>query len=186
MLEQLQAWDTEWLLAMNQCRSFFLDVCMPLLSNKYFWFPFYGSLLVYMGYRHHWTTAVSLLVFAGLAAGLADLISVHGFKEVFERPRPCRREDLQGALTLLNNRCGSGFGFVSSHAANHFALAVVIGGYFKKQRLWQLLLLLWAAAIAYSRVYLGVHYPFDVITGAALGAIIGWGTLQLRNRIYPM
>jgi len=112
----------------------------------------------------------------GVLIALSDLSSVHFFKNVFERLRPCHDPELIDRVHLVNGECGGAFGFVSSHAANCFALAVflvkILG---KAYRHFTPLILLWAAVVAYSRIYLAVHFPGDVLCGALLGTIIGFG-----------
>jgi undecaprenyl-diphosphatase len=114
------------------------------------------------------------MAFVALLIFMSDQISVHFFKEVFQRLRPCHEPDFIGMVHLVKGNCGGQFGFVSSHATNTFALAVflsfVLG---KKFKYFIPLILLWAAVISYSRIYLGVHYPGDVIAGAILGASLG-------------
>ncbi len=113
---------------------------------------------------------------------LSDQISSTVVKPFFERIRPCNDPVMQSGLRLLLDGCGAGYSFTSSHATNHFALAVYltftlrtwIGRY-----AW--ILFLWAATIAYAQVYAGVHYPLDVIGGALLGSAIGYWTSRFFN-----
>ena len=96
-------------------------------------------------------------------------------KNYFQRLRPCHEPTLEGLVHLVNNKCGGKFGFVSSHASNHFALAVFLSILYKNTyKYFPLLIFLWAAIIAYSRIYLGVHYPGDVIGGAISGILFGF------------
>jgi len=105
---------------------------------------------------------------------IADKISVHLFKDIFERLRPCYNLEIAKQVHTIDGYCGGQFGFVSSHAANSFALAIFSGFLFKKQYKYTLIImLLWAVLVSYSRIYVGVHYPADVIVGALLGSSIG-------------
>lgn len=105
---------------------------------------------------------------------LSDQLSVHAFKNVIHRLRPCHNPEIQSIVHLLNGRCGGSYGFVSSHAANVFALAMFLYLFFRaKINRFGIWIFAWAAVVAYSRVYAGVHYPGDIIVGALLGAGIG-------------
>jgi undecaprenyl-diphosphatase len=96
------------------------------------------------------------------------------FKDTVQRLRPCHAPDLQGLVHLVNGHCGGLYGFVSSHAANHFAIATFMTGMLQRRPRWAAAVLyIWAALIGYSRIYLGAHYPGDVIVGAMYGALIG-------------
>lgn len=111
---------------------------------------------------------VVLLIF------LSDQTSVKLFKEVFQRLRPCHNPEIVDLVHLVT-RCGGQYGFVSSHAANTFALAMFMGLILKKHIPYFLLgLLCWATIVSYSRVYVGVHYVSDIFVGALLGMLIGY------------
>jgi len=115
-----------------------------------------------------------VVLFLGLLFLISDQSSVRLFKNVFERLRPCHNPNLEGMVHLVNG-CGGKFGFVSSHATNCFALAIFSGLLFKNHYKYMMILMLfWAALVSYSRVYVGVHYPGDIIGGAVLGSIIGF------------
>ena len=105
---------------------------------------------------------------------ISDQVSVHAFKNVFLRFRPCHDPELEGLVHIVNGKCGGEFGFYSSHASNHFALAVFLSFIFRgRLRFFTPVILLWAGVISYSRIYLGVHFPFDVLAGAIAGTVIG-------------
>ncbi len=171
--------DRQLFLIINGCYSPFLDFIMFWLSDKYIWIPLYAillTLLIKENPRHWWLVllAVALLV------TLTDQVSVKLFKDVFLRLRPCHDPLLDGYARVLNGHCGGAYGFVSSHAANTFGLAVFVGSMLKSRFKWMLwALLLWAAMISYSRVYLGVHFPGDVLVGGMVGALIGFGVYRL-------
>ncbi len=127
--------------------------------------------------------------FIGLLILIADQTSVHLFKNVFERLRPCKNPEILN-LVHVTGGCGGKFGFVSSHATNSFALAVFIGILLKKHyKLFFPAMLFWAGIVAYSRVYVGVHYPGDILGGTILGSIVGvvvFWLMKLLNRQFNL
>jgi undecaprenyl-diphosphatase len=109
-----------------------------------------------------------------LLISISDQLSVRAFKYVFERPRPCHEADLQPLIHLAAGRCGGAFGFVSSHAANSFALATFIWILLRGIYRWTGYVMFgYAVLVSYSRVYLGVHYPGDILAGGLLGVLAG-------------
>ena len=149
------------------------------ISGSKSWIPMYAVIVAYIIYKQRWKSIITL-IFIALLVTLADQISVHGFKEVFQRLRPCHNPGLQDIVHIVNNKCGGKFGFVSSHAANTFAVAFFLSKLIK-YRYFSLFIFTWAAIVSYSRIYLGVHYPFDVLGGAFLGVFIGYLTYKLYN-----
>ncbi|MEJ6736841.1 MAG: phosphatase PAP2 family protein [Flavobacteriales bacterium] len=143
-----------------------------MVTGRDFWIPFVLGLLFLAYLRVGWRV-VYVLLFLVLAMALADQISVKLFKEVFERLRPCHNPRITDLVHTVNGHCGGKFGFVSSHASNSFALAVFAGLLFKKKFKFVLpVMLFWASLVSYSRIYVGVHFPLDIICGGILGAII--------------
>jgi undecaprenyl-diphosphatase len=117
---------------------------------------------------------------------LSDTTSSNLIKKNVRRLRPCNDVEMQDRIHE-RVRCGGGYSFTSSHAANHFAAAVFLIGVFGLSGRWQQKALLgWAAAIAVSQVYVGVHYPLDVTCGALLGVAIGWWTLRTWRRFFDL
>ncbi len=175
MIEQLIAWDKELMLFLNGLHSPFFDPIMYWLSDRFIWIPLY-LFLIFLIIRQYRKETWFIIIAVGFLIALSDLSSVHLFKDVFERLRPCHDSEISAKLHLINGECGGQFGFVSSHAANVFAIALfmvkILG---KTMRYFTPLILFWAAIVSYSRIYLGVHFPGDVICGALLGAAIGIG-----------
>jgi undecaprenyl-diphosphatase len=172
--ERLDAIDREAFLAINGPHSHALDVVMEAASEMVLWFPLYGFFLWLIIKRHGDKPLLWSLPLIALMILCSDKGSVMLFKETVQRLRPCHEPSLSGLVHLVYKDCGGRFGFVSSHASNHFAIALFMIGVLGAKPRWALGALLgWAMLIAYSRVYLGVHYPGDVLVGGLYGATIG-------------
>ena len=178
MIEQLVQWDIAFFLSLNKWHSPLWDQVMWFISAKESWYPVYAVILFFIFRKQKYYGFVTL-VFIALLITLADQLSVHAFKEVFERLRPCHTPQLQGLVHTVNGKCGGQYGFVSSHASNFFALATFLAFYFQRRYLSMLFFIL-AAIVGYSRIYLGVHFPLDVICGGLLGVTVG----VLVNTLY--
>jgi undecaprenyl-diphosphatase len=173
ILNTLNSWDTSLFLFLNGDYGDFWDFIMWWASDKYIWIPLY-ALFLYALWRQYKRNIWVIIVFVALLIFLSDQISVHFFKDVFQRLRPCHEPGLEGMVHIVNNKCGGQYGFYSSHASNIFAVATFVISLFKKKNLYIIsLVFFWAASIAYSRVYLGVHYPGDVLAGGIAGSILG-------------
>ena len=190
MLEQLLHIDTEILLAINGWHAPWADRLMWIISAKATWIPLYLLLLggLYWRYRQPAPTTVKwlqrvpagivMIVVLCLAVGLADFISSGILKGCVARPRPSRVPELEGVLHLVDNYRSGRFGFVSSHAANTMTIALLFSLIWRN-KIATCGLMLWVAANCYSRMYLGVHYPGDILGGLIVGASValvayGW------------
>lgn len=178
-----------------------LDQWMFMKVNSGFTNPFFDSLFPFMRYPLNWAPLYLFLgVFAVLnyknkglwwilffitTIALTDMTGNYLFKQIFKRIRPCGDPDFFYQVRLLVNHCSVGYSFVSNHAANHFGLAAF---FFLTTRpllkKWAWIAFTWAGLIAYSQVYVGIHYPFDVIVGALLGLVFGTVTGTLFNKRY--
>ncbi|MFN8309067.1 MAG: phosphatase PAP2 family protein [Chitinophagales bacterium] len=142
-----------------------LDWLAPLIRNKNTWIPFYVVACIFL-YKRNKKEALQLVLLTVVAVVFTDVIS-NNLKHAFHRLRPCA----VGEGRLLLKQCSNSFSFTSNHAANHFAIAVMVSLWFRQTAL-TFALLVWAAVIAFSQVYVGLHYPADVTAGAALGVLV--------------
>jgi membrane-associated phospholipid phosphatase len=157
------------------------DQIMPWIRTSINWFPLYIVLLAFIIYK--WKkSAWKWVLLAAVNVTLTDQISSSIFKPFFQRLRPCVDPALMHKSRLLLEHCSGGFSFTSSHAANHFGIAIFIimtlQPLFKNYRF---LFLIWAAMIAYAQVYVGVHYPLDIIGGSCIGILVGYFNGKLFN-----
>ncbi len=160
----------------------FLDNLMPWWRSKYTWIPFYVLLVLFVAYKYR-IKAIYLVLAMAISVGVSDIISSKVIKNSVKRLRPCKNPQLKNDVKLLV-RCGSGYSFTSSHATNHFTLAVfLLFTFCRRFKFLRLPLLLWAASIAFGQVYVGVHYPLDVMFGALLGTFIGWSLARLYRAL---
>ena len=180
--------DIELLLAINGFHTEFLDSWMWNITQKSTWIVLYVAMLAVLIIRYHDNNTPPLrswlritLVFVGFAACVLLSDQLSGIiKHAMERPRPTHEAALSGVLNIVNGYRGGRYGFPSAHAANTFSAAllfVLITGDWKNTAA----LMTWVGLNCYSRVYLGVHYPSDILGGLALGTIIAlgvYGTLR--------
>jgi membrane-associated phospholipid phosphatase len=158
-----------------------LDDVLPYWRSMYFWIPFYAFLIAYLTMNFGKKGWIYLLAVV-LTIAAADQMSSRVIKKTVKRVRPCNDENLKTQVKLLV-RCGSGYSFTSSHAANHFAVAFfLILTLFKNHKNLKTIVLCWAASVAIGQVYVGVHYPSDILGGAILGGLIGWGMAFLYKK----
>lgn len=183
MIETLLHWDTELFLALNGVHNSILDFLMFWASNKLIWIPLYLFFLYLLIKNYKWKT-IGIFISILVLITLADQLSVHLFKNIFQRLRPCHEPDLEGLIHLINGKCGGRFGFVSSHATNTFALAVFLIHFLgSRYKYFTVAILVWATVVAYSRIYLGVHYPGDVIVGTAFGSLLAFLIFNLYKKL---
>ena len=173
--------DTRAFLWLNNLGVPSLDGIMNAVSGNLLWAPLYAVLIYLLSRRYGWKGTLWLLLGIVLLITLTDQGSVHLFKDVFQRLRPCHEPDLQGLFRLAKaSGCGGSYGFVSSHAANTAGLAVFVGCLLQSRRALGLLLA-WSVLISFSRIYLGVHYPLDVIMGMVFGTMVGYAVFRVAD-----
>ena len=194
MLKQLIHIDTEVLLAINGWHAPWADTLMWIISAKATWIPLYVLLigLLIWRYRQPVPTAVKwlqrvpacvvMIVVIALAVGAADFIASGILKEWVARPRPSRVPELEGVLHLVNGYKSGRYGFVSSHAANTMACTLLFSLIWRN-KIATCGLMLWVAANCYSRMYLGVHYPLDILGGLTVGALVAVGAFALLRSL---
>ena len=183
MLERLIHIDTEVLLAINGWHAPWADTLMWIISARVTWIPLYLLLMGLLVWRFHKPVSTSIkwlqkvpacvvmIVMLGLAVGVADFIASGILKDLVARPRPTRVPELEGVLHLVNGYKSGIYGFVSSHAANTMALALLFSLIWRN-KIATIGLMLWVAVNCYSRMYLGVHYPTDILGGLIVGSLV--------------
>lgn len=172
MLEYLNDIDSDALLAVNGLHDIFQDSFWWLVSAK--WSSALLLLaLLWILFRQKRLHAVLVLGMLALAVLMADQVSSGLIKHLVERLRPTHDPSLESMVHVVNGYRGGLYGFVSSHAANAFAVATLLS-FITRQRLVAFSLFAWALLQCYSRMYLGVHYPGDILGGIAVGMLAGW------------
>ncbi len=186
MMEELIKIDHHLFHAINTGLSnAFFDWLMPILRNKAVWIPLYVFILVFFIKKYR-LEGFYLILFFAAAVGIADYGSASLIKPFVRRDRPCQEVGFK-AQVITRVDCGSGKSFPSSHASDHFAMAIFMITIFYKK--WKPIIpigILWAGAISFAQVYVGVHFPADVISGMLIGAFIGFLVARLLMKSVPL
>ncbi len=176
-MEFLNHFDKELFLFLNSFHSPLWDYFFWFFSGTIVWIPLYVSVL-YVVIKQMGIKSIWIIVAIALTITLCDQIASGFFKPYFERLRPSHDPELKNIVYLLNGFKAGKFGFISSHAANSFGLATLISLLFKRR--WLIFFFfVWAVVNSYSRIYLGLHYPGDILVGAIVGIISGWLSFKL-------
>lgn len=171
-MDYLDSFDKWLFLVLNGINHPVFDDLMFAISNRFIWIPLY-AILAYLILRKYKGSVVYIFVAVAILITLSDQLAFHMFKEVFERLRPCHDPEIKDMVHLVNGHCGGQYGFLSSHASNSFALAWFLGPILNSEgKYWRSGLILWAIVVSYSRIYLGVHFPLDILAGCILGILI--------------
>ena len=169
MREAINQLDTTFFLWLNGLNAPWLDPIMVWVTERNHWFPLYALLVGWIIYRYRKET-IGLLLTIIAAVAMGDQLSSSVLKPLTHRLRPCHVPALQKLIHHILD-CGGQYGFVSSHAATTFALATSLWLLFGQRHPWVRWTFVWAALISYSRIYVGVHYPIDVLAGTGVGVL---------------
>ncbi len=179
MLQELLQLDKEFFLYLNGLGSPQWDTFFLFISHKLSALPLYILLLVLSYQKFGLKRTLILLVTVALLITATDQLS-NFFKYGVARLRPCHDPEISTVMRLVKSYCGGQYGYISAHATNSFAVAVFFGSILKSSlRGIGVFLVFWAALVAFSRVYIGVHFPLDIISGAVLGSLFGWLFVKL-------
>lgn len=186
-MQKIFEWDRQFFFAINNgsANSFF-DWLMPIMRNSKTWLPLYILILIFVLYKCR-IKGLWWFLFAGCAVILCNYISSDLIKENIWRLRPCGDPEINSHVRFLVKYCPQSSSFTSSHAANHFGMAAFIFFTVEKQfRRWLWLFFLWALVIIYAQVYVGVHYPGDLIAGSIVGLLTGYFVSRIFNKRFGM
>ena len=171
-MEQLIDIDQSWLLAINGAHNVWLDQICWYISQAWVWIPLYAVLIGLLIWQFGWRRGLVYTLALFAAAGLSDWLSSGIIKELVCRPRPTHEPALEGLVHIVNGYSGGQYGFVSSHAANTMSVALLFSLIWQQKNSHGWWLMLYVALNCYSRMYLGVHYPGDILGGLIVGSVI--------------
>jgi membrane-associated phospholipid phosphatase len=185
ILQGLEKFD-QWLFQKinGQWTNSFFDAIFLYFRQSTFWMPLYLFLFVFVAvnYRRNWWWWITLFL---CTVALTDMLGTRVFKHTFQRLRPCDDPAFASSVRLLLKNCAGGYSFISNHAANHFGLATFF--YLTLRRYiprWSWIAYVWALSIGYAQIYVGIHYPLDVVAGALVGMLFGLLMAMFFNKKY--
>lgn len=176
MLEKILDLDTQLFIYLNSLGSETYDGFWLLITKQVNWIPFFLILFYLIYIKLGTKQTLYLLLFVAVLLLVTDQIT-NLFKYTFQRTRPCNNPEIISFIRVVQVR--TSFSFFSGHAANTMAVATFLYFIFKNQFKYFWLLFLWPLIFAYSRIYLGLHYPIDILTGYLVGFLLGYGMFQL-------
>ena len=182
MLEFFKSIDQSVFLFLNNLHADWLDPYVFSLTNAIMWLPLF---LIVIGaiINHYRWQSVTILLLLIVVIVLADQTSASIIKPLVGRLRPTHDPELSPFVHTINDYKGGIYSFVSSHAANAFGVATFLWLAVRSRINWIWIMFIWACLFSYTRIYLGVHYPGDILFGGLLGALLGWSTYQLAFKI---
>lgn len=184
MIETLTSLDEQILLFFNGNHTAFMDEAMSLITGKWIWIPFYLVLIDLLFKKLGPRYAVLTLVAVVLAILMADQICASVIRPYIGRLRPCNPDNpIFEYITLVKGKQPGGYSWPSCHAANTFALATLLSCVMRSRK-FTAMIFLWATIVSISRLYCGVHYPTDILCGAAFGSVFGYLALVFVSRLY--